>query len=196
MPNHITSEVEITGTKEQIAKLIKDTKIVLDHDVENNEFDFNGIVKMPPELLNTVSPTQIVETEEEAQAKNKERQDRMAKNKWPGMPDVAFLSKAEAARREKEYGALNWYDWSYNNWGTKWNSYEVRYIAHSETTLVLKLETAWNTPRVIWETLEERGFTVKGIMYGEMEGYEYIGEGSDAFEAYVDVQVDYIGKAA
>lgn len=190
MPNHITSEVEITGTKEQIAKLIKDTKIVLDHDVEKNEFDFNGIVKMPPELLNTVSPTKVFETQEEVDAENESRVKRINSNEVPA------ITKAEAARREKEYGALNWYDWSYNNWGTKWNSYEVRYIAHNETTLVVKIETAWDTPRGIWDALEEQGFTVKGVMYGEMEGYEYIGEGSSAFEAYVDVQVDYIGEAA
>lgn len=185
MPNHINSQVEITGTKAKIKKLIKDVGITLDLEVEDNKFDFNGIVKMPEELLTTVSPTEVFETQEEVDAKNEKH------NKSFSGKQVAALLKSEADRRMNEYGALNWYDWSYNNWGTKWNAYEVKLIDWSDTKLVVDIQTAWDTPHKIWEALEAQGFEVKGVYYGEMEGYEYIGDGDQAFDAYVDVTVEY-----
>lgn len=192
MPNHITTQVEITGTKEQIAKLIKDTKIVLDGDIDKNQFDFNGIVKMPKELLKTTSPTDVVPTEEEAKALNAEAKALSVKNNWGGYTDRT-LSQAEADRRTKEYGALNWYDWSTVNWGTKWNAYDVKYLDHDDTKLVVQMDTAWGTPEKIWDILEQRGYTVKGVYYGEMDGYDFIGDGADVFEAYEEVQVEYVG---
>lgn len=71
MPNWITSEVEITGPKDKIADLVKRTKLKLETEVEN-EFDFNGLIKLPEELEVTSSPLDIVETEEEAKQKNDE----------------------------------------------------------------------------------------------------------------------------
>lgn len=196
MPNHITSEVEIKGSKEQIAKLIKDTKIVLDPDTDLNLFDFNGIVKMPPELLETTSPTKIVETEEEAKRLNEKEHEVAKENQWFGKTS-SHLSKAEQERRLKKYGAVNWYDWSNQHWGTKWNAYDVRYIAHNETTLVVKIETAWDTPHKIWETLREQGFKVNGFMHGEMDGYQEIGSDAyDSFDAYQEVTIEYHGDAS
>lgn len=185
MPNHINSQVEITGAKTKMKKLIKDLGITLDLEALDNKFDFNAIVKTPEELLDTVSPTKVYETQAEVDAEN-ERHQGVWKNK-----QTAALLKSEADRRMDEYGALNWYDWSYNNWGTKWNAYEVRLIDWSETKLVVDIQTAWDTPHKIWEKLEEMGFTVRGVYYGEMEGYEYIGDGGEAFDAYIDVTIEY-----
>lgn len=195
MPNHIISEVEIKGTKEQIAKLIKDTKIVLDPDTDKNFFDFNAIVEMPPELSDTTCPTKIVETEEEAKRLNEEEHEVAKKNGWFGKSS-SYISKAEEARRLKEYGAVNWYDWSNLHWGTKWNAYGVRYIAHNDTTLVIKIETAWDTPRDIWNALREQGFEVNGFMHGEMDGYDEIGDNAyGSFDAYQEVTIEYHGVA-
>ena len=188
MPNHIITEVEIVGTKENIAKLIKDTKIRTDIEYhEDNFFDFNGIIPMPEELLKTASPTSIFDTQKEVDEEN-ERYGRSF-----GQGSTKALLRSEADRRMKEYGALNWYDWSYNNWGTKWNAYEVRYIGHSDTKLVLKIETAWDTPRPIWEKLEAMGFTVNGVVYGEMEGTDEIGRGYEVFEVNTTIDVEYAG---
>ena len=111
MPNHITTEVEISGTKEKIAELVKKTRLERDNDLEENHFDFNGILPMPLELRETTSPTTVLETQEEADAKNAEDRKAAEKNKWPGHTD-RYISKEEADRRQKEYGALNWYDFA------------------------------------------------------------------------------------
>lgn len=192
MPNHITTEVEISGPGDKIATLIKKTKIKLDNDTMENKFDFNGIIKMPPELKKTTSPTTVVATEEEAAEKNKADREAAIKNKWSDHTD-RYLSQAEHDRRIKKYGANNWYDFANRYWGTKWNAYDVRYMAHTQEKLVLRLQTAWDTPRAIWAKLEELGYTVKGVYYGEMDGFEFIGDGEEVFEAYQQVEVEYVG---
>lgn len=153
MPNHITSQVEISGTPAKIKKLIKDTKLVQDNDKEENEFDFNGILPQPKDL---------------------------------------FLGNLGEAER-KEHGANNWYDWNVANWGTKWGAYSVRYITGDANKIVLQFDTAWASPLPIFAKLEEQGFSVKGVYYGEMDGFEYIGDGNEVFEAYQTVEVEYVG---
>jgi hypothetical protein len=41
----------------------------------------------------------------------------------------------------KKYGASDWYDWSINNWGTKWGCYDFEWDAD---TLSLLYTTAWS----------------------------------------------------
>lgn len=94
MPNHINSQVEITGSKAKIKKLIKDVGINLDLEALENKFDFNGIVKMPSGLLTTNSPTKVFETQEEVDAENERYRTVWNNNK------VAALLKSEADRRK------------------------------------------------------------------------------------------------
>ena len=56
IPNHITMNVEIKHEDaSKIAELVKATKLKLDGNAEENEFDFNGIIPMPEELRDTES---------------------------------------------------------------------------------------------------------------------------------------------
>lgn len=192
MPNHITTQVEISGTKDQIDDLVKKTKLIRDNGADENRFDFNGIISMPEELKGTTSPTTIVYTDKEAQEKNNIDADLAAKNGWTDHTDK-YLSEAEAKRREEKYGAINWYDFARNQWGTKWNAYEVRYIDGDDTKIILEFQTAWDTPRGIWKELERQGFTIRGVLYGEMDGYEVLGDGEEVFEIYQNVEVEYVG---
>lgn len=210
MPNHIQTSVEISGDKEKLAKLIKDTKIKLDTAAEDNEFDFNGIVPMPPELQITSGST----TDLGKMAFSQEEYDKgiQPKTEWwseryPGVTDAASLKKfleasdtpsdqdalkegEQAIKNKQKYGYETWYEWSNANWGTKWNAYDVQYIAHDDTHLVLTITTAWDTPREIWDKLEEMGFSVNGVCYGEMDGSENIGNGGPF---YVNLDVEYAG---
>lgn len=45
------------------------------------------------------------------------------------------------------YGYDNWYDWSINNWGTKWDVHKMEKINdHRNTFIELEFETAWGPP--------------------------------------------------
>lgn len=209
MPNHITTQVEISGSKAKITKLIKDTGIKLDPDAEENVFDFNAIIPMPPSLHITSGSTTDLGMAAYDQASYNQYSaygwfnERYNNAKTPAELKV-FLEASDnetdkkaleegkmAVDNLKKYGYKDWYDWANAKWGTKWNAYDVRYIAHSDTKLVLELQTAWNTPYLIWNALEAKGYTVRGVMFGEMDGHDYIGDGSQVFEAYETTEVGY-----
>ena len=51
-------------------------------------------------------------------------QNRVDFNKIIPMPDHIY--RGNLGTRERElYGKNNWYDWSIENWGTKWNVLEI-----------------------------------------------------------------------
>ena len=51
----------------------------------------------------------------------------------------------------KRYKARDWYDWSIENWGTKWNAGDT--IVDNET---IEFETAWSTPVPVFVELSKR----------------------------------------
>ena len=62
----------------------------------------------------------------------------------------------ESRRLRKLHGADNWYDWSINNWGTKWNSYHDEVEYDGEESLVYKFDTAWSPPEPVIHALREK----------------------------------------
>lgn len=93
MPNHVAHALTVRGPKSELERLIEYTKS------PTSAFDFNKIIPMPAELKHTTKGWKQ-ETEEE-------KNERIA----------------EENRLTSLYGHSNWYDWSCDNWGTKWNAY-------------------------------------------------------------------------
>lgn len=50
----------------------------------------------------------------------------------------------------------NWYDWSCDHWGTKWNASSPELDESIEDELTYRLDTAWDAPRPIVTKLRER----------------------------------------
>lgn len=68
------------------------------------------------------------------------------------MPDTVFRGPLSAEDREKYPGELNWYDWSVNHWGTKWNACHgsVNYQRHE-----IRYDTAWSFAEPpVWALVE------------------------------------------
>lgn len=81
--------------------------------------DFNGTVPLPEELMGSVS----------------------------GSPStIPDWQKEKSAELIKKYGADNWYTYNINNWGTKWNAYDVSDIKKINDGLQYKFDTAWSPP--------------------------------------------------
>ncbi len=53
-----------------------------------------------------------------------------------------------------EYGAIDWYDWCCDNWGTKWNACET-YVAGDNPTDVY-FDTAWSPVRDLMRILSKK----------------------------------------
>ena len=66
------------------------------------------------------------------------------------MPDNIFRGDLGREEREK-YGRNNWYDWSVENWGTKWNAYEFNIIGKGKFVF----QTAWSFPDPVIKRLSE-----------------------------------------
>ena len=62
----------------------------------------------------------------------------------------------QARKLRKLYGADNWYDWSNQNWGTKWNSYHHEVEYDGEESLVYKFDTAWSPPEPVIHALRKK----------------------------------------
>lgn len=53
---------------------------------------------------------------------------------------------------ERKYGKNNWYDWSIDNWGTKWNSVDVLWNGDD----FVSFSTAWSMPEGIYRELAKK----------------------------------------
>ncbi len=151
---------------------------------------------MPQELKETIAPTEVVATQEEADRKNAEY---IANTSMPHDEKWRYISQTEADRRAKLYGQsedvgqfrakpiLNWYDWAYKNWGTKWGAYEVSILKQEEGRLVLQFDTAWSSPEAIFDTLVADGFEVNCAWQDEDESnFGEYGEPWDVFEKRIE----------
>ena len=99
---------------------------------DDNEFDFNNVIPMPNELSDTVSGSEN------------------AKPEWQKKRSQELISK---------YGADNWYSWSIENWGTKWNACDVT-VEQNKNVLNYTFDTAWDAPREIVRALEHMKETI------------------------------------
>jgi hypothetical protein len=151
MPNHVTNDIIIVGTDKDI-KAVREFMKGDYSDGEKNPFDFNQLVKMPPELLK----------------------------------------------------GQGWYDWSINNWGTKWNSYS-HYGFDDDLGEALGFQTAWSHPFPIVVALsnkfprvqfnirfadEDTGYNVGeySILNGDVFNENFPEGGSDeAYELALDI---------
>lgn len=98
-------------------------------------------------------------------------------------------------RRLKKYGAINWYDFACENWGTKWGAYDVIVLHEDDKRLALEFNTAWSPPEPIFDELVKRGYKVNCIWQDEDPSNQ--GEYGDPYESFeIDqrISVDYIGN--
>tara|TARA_Y100001963_G_scaffold129108_1_gene184034 strand:- start:112 stop:564 length:453 start_codon:yes stop_codon:yes gene_type:complete len=99
---------------------------------KREKFDFNNIIPMPIELQGTVSGSEN------------------------SKPDWQIEQSKELIEK---YGHDNWYSWSIDKWGTKWNAVESK-ISQTENVLKYSFDTAWDAPRQIVEKLRELQKTI------------------------------------
>ena len=100
------------------------------------------------------------------------------------MPDNCFrgaLGKDEEEMCKRE-GIPNWYDWSTDNWGTKWDACHMTHGRIDDNTITFDFDTAWSPPVPIFEELAEQGFTVEA--YYVEYGMDFAGEWHDDGETF------------
>ena len=68
------------------------------------------------------------------------------------MPKNLFMGNL-GQEEEKKYGKNNWYHWSIENWGTKWNSCDAAKTRLSDTEVYYLFLTAWDAPYPIHKAI-------------------------------------------
>ena len=109
-------------------------------------FSFSKIIPLPSELEGTRSPTKIV-----SQAEYDDWDD---ENTPIGIGKP--ITQEMSDKLTKEYGYDNWYDWTIDKWGTKWNSYNCEIVEHEDDYVVYTFDTAWGPPTGVIEALREQ----------------------------------------
>lgn len=191
MPNNTSCHVVVRGTQTDIENIIK-------KHFDDKTLDFNSIIPMPEALKGIVEGSvrkwgEDLLTQNSESARNYIMRRAAEKNiTVPDGEDVSQLSHGDmlalaldvepeiifegldALRCLEEYGARSWYDWSIDNWGTKWGAYYGEYeTTHSEagtSKLDMHFCTAWSPASPVISALSE--------MYPDMEiEHHFLDEG-------------------
>ena len=178
MPNYVKNELLIVGDDKDLNALAELVKS------EHTVFSFDRIVPMPKTMY--IPCSSLTDTAYDAVCGNPEAMERLKKRfgnaksasadqsylfdeRFPGsntpktLEDALFLGKVVQENLQK-YGKKNWYDWSIENWGTKWNAGEASMTRgnmssgeHSgKTALVYRFDTAWSAPLPILLALQRK----------------------------------------
>ena len=124
-----------------------------------------------------------------------------------GMPSMAGSIPDDDPNKEQKianlekYGAVDWYDWSVNHWGTKWSDSETEYYDDFNSsegdlkTSMYTFQSAWGPPQ---EGIEHIAKSFKPLLFdlryqepGMMFcGYARIGNGEVIHEHTSDLVLD------
>jgi len=156
MPNHITNILTITGNEESVARVKNEISGAYD-DGEIMFIDFNKIIPRPDSLdITSGSTTDNGIAVLQYRAGDPREINQIMGYAWAtefATPEdlinhmlekgSANLEEAQKALdNEKLYGHRDWYSWSVDKWGTKWNAYDQ--VSNEDGSITF--QTAWGTP--------------------------------------------------
>jgi len=164
MPNWTSNSIRIDGSESDIRAFLEAVKW------EDEIFDFNRIVPMPELLKHTGSGNRMIDGE--------------PVTAWyvvnPDAPLAEddtirrFTSEEEAAL--KEIGYTDWYHWSCDNWGTKWNAChtELAECVFTEPAYAeIRFDTAWSVPLPVFHAMIEMFPKLSFTCNWQNEGEDY-----------------------
>jgi hypothetical protein len=98
------------------------------------------------------------------------------------------ISEGETKRLLTEkYGYSDWYSWSLDNWGCKWNC-DTEYWQRDDDVITFWFDSHWSPPLSLYDEMEKQGFEV--IANYHEEGMCFVGrysEGSEHTFEYSDL---------
>lgn len=139
MPNHVTTICTVTGPSADVAAFVE--RHIVHHPERtvpcewgdrtrtvkaHDAFEFQTIIPQPAILEGTISGSGLTSKQEE-----------------------------HRLRAHKETRFSDWYEWSIENWGTKWGAYDYEELYRGDGRFVFKFETAWSFPEKVFRKLAE-----------------------------------------
>lgn len=144
MPNHVTNILTVEEGDDKHLQSLLGT-----NDEGKTIIDFNQVIEMPDYLMQNEDLNMISEQIAKCVFNNLPR---IQTAFTPEQVDEHFTGQAaQILKNLIKGGSTSWYDWSIDNWGTKWNAYSQHI---SEDTL--EFDTAWSTPIPIFIVLSRK----------------------------------------
>lgn len=113
--------------------------------------------------------------EKVAAAKTREEAVALMESTHPGL-----IAEGQARIDNVEkYGHADWYGWSVEHWGTKWNAYEVswREPKHGGQSCVVSMQTAWSPPMAaLVASCKKYGLRCSCYGIDEGGGFSYVAD--------------------
>jgi hypothetical protein len=206
MPNHVTNGLTI---RHDDPKKIATLRKKVTREVDGSEtFDFNAVIPMPKEMhITSGSSTDMGMACFDDDKFNSYSQYPWFADRYPNVKtkedfrkelekdeknQEALKEGKQALENIEKYGFKDWYDWSVQNWGTKWNAYSFELVSEDSNTLNVQFDTAWSPPDPIFEKLQEMGYEVGAVSINEDSGVEpdYFG---DECNFYVNRSLEFWG---
>ena len=175
MPNWCSNRVTVWSDDEEAMKEFKEAVSIelsgTDKDGPWSRmqlFSFEAILPMPKELREVQSPATIM-TEDGIEEYKKKRGDYTGDGSLP-------ITQETSDRLDALYGDNNWYDWSNNNWGVKWDCGDVGITEEfADTEIVYTFDTPWGPPQYIYDELVNRFPKVHISWFWDEPGCEQAG---------------------
>jgi hypothetical protein len=205
MPNHVTHRVTVTGLEGLIRDFIG-SHIHPDGD-NNPQLDFNTVVPMPAVLRDSDESTDATLGYELLIGHTMPSQRGLGFNqsilamKWVEEYKLQTIEELEHHLRLKQperhfdamhagYSALmcllqtgysSWYNWSIDNWGTKWGAYQYEEVERRDGVFEFVFQTAWSVPEPVFEKLAEKwpGLEIDIVSFDEGWNFAWRGRCSD-----------------
>ncbi len=83
----------------------------------------------------------------------------------------------------EKYGHADWYSWSVENWGTKWNC-DAQDWSREENSISFWFDSAWAPPTNLYAKITNEEYDVEG--YYLEEGMGFVGKFSDGYDDYYE----------
>jgi len=112
-------------------------------------------------------------------------------NEFVPMPEELRSTTSPSPTNEslvEKYGVSDWYSWSVENWGTKWDISDACADCIDKNSVTAGFNTAWSPPIEFYQKLETLGFTVDAT-YTE-EGMGFAGHFENIIDDCIDLNFD------
>lgn len=165
MPNWCTNRLTIRGPESVVASVRSHVS------GPSGGLDFNSIIPMPAALKDIRTGSTEIDGTRFTHWREVESED--------GSKKSVGLTADEIQALKQEYEAADWYDWSINHWGTKWNVDGIEPTVEP-TELDYIFDTAWSPPTAVIERLAAlfpkasiiHAYVEEGVSFGGVSRYE------------------------
>lgn len=152
MPNWCNNNLYISGTEEDIVKFLQATCTASDFDTaEPTDYAIlDKLVPCPQELAETVSG-------------------------WSGDSEKQAEYERKFAENLAKYGHKDWYDWNYENWGTKWSDSETYLSNRADGGCAFSFQSPWASPEKGIETVSTLFPSLEFVLTYMEQGMGFVG---------------------